>query len=113
MKTSNKKSFTHILLGTLFLLLVTFPFQLQSTSKASANGIDVWWPTDGAHISGTQPFKALLQDAATSEYQMYWQVDGGNLVPMQDSSQDYPHKEASVNVTGWSWHGSGPYAVMF
>jgi hypothetical protein len=48
-----------------------------------------------------------------TNYSMFWQVDGGALNPMYDSFQDAPHKEAAVNVTGWSWQGKGPYQVTF
>lgn len=74
---------------------------------------DVWWPSDGAHVSGVQPFKAMLEQLPVSDYQMYWQVDGGPLVLMNDSTQDYPHKEAAVDLSNWHWNGSGPYTITF
>ena len=74
---------------------------------------DNWWPVDGVHVSGLQPFKAMLEGVDISQYQMYWQVDGGNLVPMSDAQQDYPHKEALVDLSGWTWHGGGPYVIQF
>lgn len=75
--------------------------------------IDIWWPTPGVAVMGTQPFKALLQGKSLSSYRMYWQVDGGRLNQMYDSNVDYPHKEAIVSVTGWNWHGQGPYMIQF
>ncbi len=84
-----------------------------SSSPPSAGAIDIWWPTDGSSVSGTQPFKALLENNSLSQYAMYWQVDGGGLVPMYDSSTDYPHKEAMVDLSGWNWRGTGPYTVNF
>jgi len=75
--------------------------------------IDIWWPTDGAGISGTQPFKALLQDAALPEYRMFWQVDGDRLNEMHDSDEGWFHKRAWVDVSGWNWRGAGPYVVNF
>src|SRR5205823_2420922 len=41
--------------------------------------IAIWWPTNGAKISGTQPFKARIGTLALSDYTMYWQVDGDKL----------------------------------
>jgi hypothetical protein len=32
---------------------------------------------------------------------------------MSDNFQDYPHKESSVDVSGWNWRGSGTYNVNF
>ena len=32
---------------------------------------------------------------------------------MSDSYTDGPHKEASVNVSSWTWRGNGPYVVNF
>jgi hypothetical protein len=75
--------------------------------------IDIWWPTQGAQVSGAQPFKALISGVSTSTYVMYWQVDGGQLNVMNDSTVDAPHKEAVVDLTGWTWRGSGPYTVNF
>jgi hypothetical protein len=74
---------------------------------------DVWWPTDGASVSGVQPFKAMLDNTDISQYQMYWQVDGGALVQMANSMEGYPHKEALVDLSGWHWKGNGPYTVTF
>jgi hypothetical protein len=75
--------------------------------------VDIWWPTQGAQVSGTQPFKALISGVSTPTYVMYWQVDGGQLNVMNDSTVDAPHKKAVVDLTGWTWRGSGPYTVNF
>lgn len=65
-------------------------------------GTDLWWPGSGARIAYDQPFKAMLiDDRPLSSYEMYWQVDGGELHRMYDSNQDYPHKEDWVNVSNW------------
>jgi hypothetical protein len=75
--------------------------------------VDIWWPTDGASVSGIQPFKALLSGKEIKDYTMYWQVDGGQLNLMSDSTADYPHKEILVDFTGWTWKGTGPYKITF
>ena len=75
--------------------------------------LSAWWPTEGVTVSGTQPFKARVENVALSAYQMYWQVDGGQLNAMFDSQTGGPHKEASVNVSGWNWRGAGPYTITF
>lgn len=80
---------------------------------ASGATIQIWWPTDGASVSGVQPLKAIVEGRDVSTYKMYWQVDGGTKVEMFDSQQDYPHKEAWVDYTGWSWKGKGPYTLTF
>ncbi|MDE1925095.1 MAG: hypothetical protein KGH79_02860 [Patescibacteria group bacterium] len=74
---------------------------------------DVWWPVNGAHASGVQPFKAMLEGVDVSQYTMYWQVDGGSLLPMNTNNTDYPHKEAQVDLSNWHWNGAGPYTVTF
>ena len=63
--------------------------------------IDVWWPTDGATISGMQPLKGLVENLDISQYQMYWQVNSQPAVLMSDSSVDWPHKESAVDVSTW------------
>lgn len=75
--------------------------------------LTVWWPTLGSSISGTQPFKAVLEGSDISSYSMYWQVDNGQMNQMGNSTQDAPHKESQVDVSGWNWKGAGPYAVKF
>jgi hypothetical protein len=32
---------------------------------------------------------------------------------MANSTQDYPHKESLVDLTGWNWKGTGPYNINF
>jgi hypothetical protein len=90
--------------------------KLSTTSSLpppTNSSIDVWWPTDNAEVSGLQPFKALLRGSEVDSYQMYWQVDGGGLVPMPTNLTDYPHKESLVDLSGWNWKGSGPYRLSF
>jgi hypothetical protein len=87
-----------------------------TTGGGTTNGSvveDIWWPGSGVTVSGVQPFKAIIENMALSHYAMYWQVDGGQLNAMQDSQQDYPHKESLVDLSGWNWRGSGPYTVNF
>lgn len=78
-----------------------------------AMNLSIWWPTDGFTLSGTQPFKARIENMVLTDYRMDWQVDDGTLNGMFDSYTDDAHKEASVNVTGWTWRGNGPYRVTF
>ncbi len=84
-----------------------------ATAAQAPASVSVWWPVDGATVLGTQPFKAVVTGLPLNSYQMYWQVDGGALNLMDDNTQDSPHKEAQVNVSGWDWKGSGPYSVTF
>ncbi len=74
---------------------------------------DIWWPGSNAHVSGVQPFKALVENTDVSQYTQEWQVDGGILHSMANSSVGYPHKEALVDISGWTWKGQGPYVVTF
>lgn len=77
------------------------------------SNIDVWWPTDGVTVSGTQPFKAIDNNTTVDKYKMVWQVDSGQQNEMQNSFADYPHKQSNVDLTGWTWKGSGPYTISF
>ncbi len=92
----------------------THLFNHAVTTEVSADGnINVWWPTQGSHVSDTQTFKAQVTDKKIEEYSMSWSVDGGQQNQMNDSSTDYPHKEAVVDLAGWKWKGTGPYKVTF
>jgi endoglucanase len=87
---------------------------IQHSEAVAATGkIQTWWPTNGAHVTGTQPFKVVLEDASVQNYQMFWQVDGGQWNWMDSNYADYPHKETTVDLSGWSWKGAGPYRVNF
>jgi hypothetical protein len=48
---------------------------------------------------------------------MYWSVDGGQLNLMTDNTVGGDHKEASVDLTGWTWRDAGssdgPFSVTF
>jgi hypothetical protein len=111
--------------GTSYYYVVT----AENTAGASANSTQVsatpvapipvvtvlstWWPANGSTLKGTQPFKARVEDMLLTDYQMYWQVDGGTLNTMFDSYTDAAHKEATVNVSGWTWRRKGPYLITF
>ncbi len=82
-------------------------------SVAATNSVNAWWPVTGAHVTGAQPFKAVVDGMPVENYQMFWQVDGGSWVWMDSNYSGYPHKEASVNLSGWTWKGAGPYRVNF
>jgi hypothetical protein len=85
-----------------------------TTPPAATPGpIDVWWPTEGSRVSGVQPFKAMVENIPLTQYHLYWQVDGDRLNEMIDSSKDYPHKEASIDLTNWRWRGVGRYELTF
>jgi aryl-phospho-beta-D-glucosidase BglC (GH1 family) len=90
--------------------------QVSATPAAppvATGGISVWWPTDGAVLSGKQPFKGRVEGWSLSSYRMWWQVDGDKLNRMYDSDVDGAHKEAIVDVSSWTWRGNGPYVVNF
>lgn len=74
---------------------------------------NIWWPSNGSVVTGVQPFKANLDGYDVSQYQMFWQVDGGALNQMYNSTTDYPHKEADVDVTGWRWNSNNQYVLNF
>jgi hypothetical protein len=80
---------------------------------ASLAQVQMWWPTPGVTLNGVQPFKALVPDRNVNSYTMYWQVDNGASNEMTTNRKSAPHKEASVDVSSWTWHGSGPYVLTF
>ena len=85
----------------------------SSTPGPVTSHVEIWWPSNGATVSGVQPFKAILSGMDVGNYSMYWQVDGGTLHLMGNSFVNYPHKESLVNLAGWTWRGTGPYTVTF
>jgi endoglucanase len=75
--------------------------------------VDIWWPTENASIDNIQTFKGMVKDKDASQYDMTWSVDDGQENQMYDSAADYAHKEAVVDLKGWTWHGTGPYKLTF
>jgi endoglucanase len=112
MNAHSHRFFMKLASSVIIILFIALGISLAPLAEA-AGQIETWWPTDGAQMQGVQPFKAVIDGLDVSSYDMYWQVDGGTLNPMQNSSDGYPHKEASVDISGWTWHGTGPYRVTF
>lgn len=79
----------------------------------SPASVSVWWPANNVSVSGAQPFKSVLDGKNLEDYDMFWQVDGGQLSKMGNSYAEAPHKESWVDVTGWNWRGNGPYVITF
>ena len=100
-------------IGIVALIFAVISFFGLSKTAFAAPTVEIWWPSANAELHATQPFKGLLQGYQLNQYTIYWQVDGGNMVAMGDSNQDYPHKEATVDLSGWNWKGTGPYVLTF
>ncbi len=83
------------------------------TTTPATSETNIWWPSNGAAVTGVQPFKAMLTNRDVSTYTMYWKVDNGQLNQMANSNVDYPHKESDVDLSGWTWKGEGPYQITF
>src|SRR5581483_5142436 len=102
------------ILGMISPILLAIIFVAAGPMTAHAATVpNVWWPAQNAQLDGTQPFKAVMDGKNLSDYQMYWQVDNGGLVQMYDSSTDYPHKEALVDLGEWNWSSTGTYTLTF
>lgn len=82
-------------------------------ADTGATIINPWWPVNGSHVSGVQPFKANVENAAVENYDLYWQVDNGARNLMPTNYADYPHKEAAVDLSGWNWQKSGAYKITY
>ena len=69
---------------------------------------------DSLRISASQ---GRLENISLTCYQMYWAVDGGQFNRMSDNSAGEDHKEASVDLSGWTWRDAGdkfgPFSVNF
>lgn len=100
------------IIPTVIILLAVY-VSSASVVHADDTNVNIWWPTANAQITGMQPFKGMYSNLSASEYQMYWQVDGGQLNPMSDNATDYPHKESQVDLTSWRWNANGAYTLTF
>ena len=69
-----------------------------------------------ASRSQIQTWQALVDGLSLGSYAMSWSVDSGQPNPMYDSQTGGAHKEAQVDMSGWTWRGSdgnGPYVIAF
>lgn len=83
----------------------------SGNTPPAETSIDVWWPSNAAVVSGTQPFKAIASNRPVDTYLMYWSADDvATLYPMETSTTDWPHKEARVPV--WQWK-TGTHSITF
>jgi hypothetical protein len=64
-------------------------------------------------VNGVQPFKGMVEGRDINQYNMFWQVDGDRLNSMGNSNVDWPHKEALVDLSGWTWNTNGLYHLNF
>ncbi|MBX4209306.1 glycoside hydrolase family 6 protein [Candidatus Parcubacteria bacterium] len=95
------------------ILIFTASGIVTTAAHAATAPVNVWWPANNASLEGVQPFKAVVDGKSLGDYSMFWSVDGGGLVKMNDSQADYPHKEAMVDLGGWNWSSTGTYSVSF
>lgn len=85
----------------------------RGAQAAAQISVSNWWPVNGSSVTGTQPFKGAVSNMSVNDYDLYWSVDGGSLNTMPTSLQDYPHKEALVNVSGWNWEANHQYKIAY
>jgi endoglucanase len=115
LKFRSNRLFYSAVIGISALAVTILPVAADTIVNPTGGSyiIETWWPVANSNLSGTQPFKAMVKDLPVASYTMTWSVDGGQANKMADSYDAYPHKESSVNVSGWNWHGAGPYHLTF
>ncbi|HEU5114149.1 MAG TPA: glycoside hydrolase family 6 protein [Candidatus Paceibacterota bacterium] len=94
-------------------ILASASLYLSAIPVQASVAVNAWWPTQDASVTGVQPFKAVVPGMDLQNYYMFWQVDNGGYVMMNDSTTDAPHKEAQVDISGWNWNPNGTYTVNF
>jgi len=82
-------------------------------SPSPSSQLSIWWPSNGSSVQGVQPFKAALDGADPAQYSMFWKVGDGQLNAMPTSYDGPPHKEADVDLSGWTWQSNGQYVITF
>lgn len=75
--------------------------------------LSIWWPGDMSGVSGVQPFKARIDNMNLNDYNLYWQVDGGELNKMNDVQDNAPHKQYDVDLSSWKWRSDRNYTINF
>ncbi len=93
--------------------VVTPPTPPVTTTPPAGSKVNVWWPSNGSSVTGVQPFKALIDGVDQNSYQLFWQVDGGQLNLMPTVNDGVSHKESLVDLSGWNWQGNGQYTLTF
>lgn len=65
-------------------------------------------PTAGQALDSVVVLRAHLVGPPATRYAMCWQVDGGQLNPMEPDEAD---RIAYVDVRAWNWSEAGPYFI--
>ena len=81
--------------------------------EAPSLTLDIAAPAEGASLSGLQLFRARVPELSLADQVLTWRVDGGAENPMVEGIGDPPYHEAAVEVSLWTWAGTGPYTVTF
>jgi hypothetical protein len=101
-----QRQVTAIFLSLLFVALSLLVSMSIATTRAAQadSGIEtnVWWPTEAVPVMGTQPFKAMLSGMNVEQYDMYWQVDGGQLI-LFTTHILFQLKMKNFNLSGNYW----------
>jgi endoglucanase len=77
---------------------------------ADIGNVEIVAPVADATVTGLTTFTARLTDRPLDSYKMTWRVDNGTPVRMTRGST---YHAAPVDVSSWSWNGTGPYRVTF
>jgi endoglucanase len=106
-----RKIGTGIIIGLIICSFV--PAGRTANLQADTSPVAIWWPSNDAHVTGVQPFKAVIDGYDISNYRMTWSVDNGTENLMGNSWQDSAHKEALVDLSSWNWGSGGRYTITF
>ena len=85
----------------------------QPDLTVTTSPIEMRWPTDDAVFKGLQTISGSYLGWPTSQYDMFWRVDGGGWIRMYSMQSPSPHKAAQLDADGWKWNGTGPYRISF
>lgn len=111
---NNKKTILHVLSSTVYLIPITLILLLAAAflipkharvlnATTASTNITITSPAADSTVSGTIQLKASLGSQPNSAYDMFWYVDNGHWNWMNSTSDNA--KQASIDLTGWTWHG--------
>lgn len=86
--------------------------QPKANAYATPGNIYITSPAQYSYIPNNLTLVAGLGNETVNDYDMFWYVDNGSWNWMSNSPNGQNTKQASINVSGWTWHApSNQYTI--
>lgn len=100
-----------LVIAVVIVIIAVLSFYFVNQGESGKN-ISVLWPQSGVVLTDQHHFMAYVPDRALGTYNLYWKLNNGTWVEMEDSFDEIPHKALDVDTENWE-SVVGEYKVEF